>query len=183
MICRCVQSLTFCSYSYSKASPHDAANAGFWILNAKTERRSTTAAATLGGTCFLMAWTRGSASVRYRARNVAKKGPPNRASFSSRRFVQSQSQHAQGSVPFSCRQFRRECASLTDNGSKYSSQYGRSSARGGSQKHVSTQCASPCASTRAISISYRYSSPAIDPQPSVPSAIAFASASAHPDFT
>src|SRR5207248_5697723 len=86
------------------------------------------------------------------ARRCSRNELPVPESFSSSRSVQSQSQHAQGSVPFSCRQFRRECASFTDNRSKYSSQYGRSSARGGSQKHVSTQCASPFASTRAISI-------------------------------
>src|SRR5207245_5647439 len=103
--------------------------------------------------------------------------------LSSSRLVQSQSQHAQGSVPFSCRQLRRECASFTNKRSKYSSQYGRSSARGGSQKHVSTQCTSPFASTRAVSISHRYSPPAIDPRPRVPSVIAFASASSRPDLT
>ena len=119
----------------------------------------------------------------FRELRSSKNDLPARASFSSSRLVQSQSQHAQGSIPFSCRHLRRECASFTDNKSKYSSQYGRSSARGGSQKHVSTQCASPFASTRAVSISIRYSSPAIDPRPSVPSAIVLASASAHPDLT
>src|SRR5207237_10639608 len=83
-------------------------------------------------------------------------------------FVQSQSQHAHGSVPFSCRQFRRECASLTLRSSKYSSQYGRSSASGGSQKQVSTHCATPVSFKRACSMSQRYSSPAMVPFPSVP---------------
>src|SRR5206468_9065877 len=59
-------------------------------------------------------------------------------SFSSSFCVQSQLQEAHGSVPFSCRQLRREWASFTLSRSKYSSQYGRSSDSGGSQKQVST---------------------------------------------
>src|SRR5438034_10976150 len=77
------------------------------------------------------------------ARSSSKNDMPCDASRSSSFFVQSQSQHAQGSVPFSCRQVRRECASFTLSSSKYSSQYGRSSASGGSQKQVSTQVATP----------------------------------------
>src|SRR5882762_2960395 len=82
---------------------------------------------------------------RRRSRND-RPWPPN---VSSNFCVQSQSQHAQGSVPFSCRQLRRECASCTLTSSKYSSQYGRSSASGGSQKQVSTQVATPSLFTRA----------------------------------
>src|SRR5437660_1145866 len=63
-------------------------------------------------------------------RNVCKNESPCVASDSSSFFVQSQSQQAHGSVPFSCRQLRRECASFTLSNSKYSSQYGRSSASG-----------------------------------------------------
>src|SRR5437763_9675341 len=86
-------------------------------------------------------------------RNVERNDSPCPWSFSSNFAVQSQSQHAHGSVPFSCRQFRRECASLTVSNSKYFSQYGRSSSNGGSQKHVSTQIATPLSSTRACRIS------------------------------
>ena len=103
--------------------------------------------------------------------------------FSSSCRVQSQSQQAHGSVPFSCRQFRRECASFTLSSSKYSSQYGRSSARGGSQKQVSTQRAVPSAAMRACSMSYKYSSPAIEPRPSVLSSIARRSDSPLPFLT
>jgi hypothetical protein len=148
---------------------------------AKSREPAVAARCPLGATYPGESWTRG--SPHQRARSFLRNDSPLDASFFSRRLVQSQSQHAQGSVPFSCRQFRRECASFTDNSSKYSSQYGRSSARGGSQKHVSTQRASPFASTRAFSIFSRYSSPAIDPRPSVPSAIALASAAAGPDLT
>src|SRR5256885_2091553 len=86
-------------------------------------------------------------------RNVERNDSPCPWSFSSNFAVQSQSQHAHGSVPFSCRQFRRECASLTVSNSKYFSQCGRSSSNGGSQKHVSTQVARPLSSTRACRIS------------------------------
>src|SRR3954470_11296093 len=82
-------------------------------------------------------------------RRLARNDSPCPASFSSSFAVQSQSQQAHGSVPFSCRQFRRECASLTLTSSKYFSQYGRSSSRGGSQKHVSTHVAVPVGSRRA----------------------------------
>src|ERR1051325_693336 len=82
-------------------------------------------------------------------RSFSRNDSPWPASFSSNFLVQSQSQQAHGSVPFSCRQFRRECASLTLNRGKYSSQYGRSSAKGGSQKQVSTQVATPLLSIRA----------------------------------
>src|SRR5947207_14112337 len=86
-------------------------------------------------------------------RSRARNDSPCPWSFSSNFAVQSQSQHAHGSVPFSCRQFRRECASLTVSNSKYFSQCGRSSSNGGSQKHVSTQVATPLSSTRACRIS------------------------------
>src|SRR6266480_3002390 len=86
-------------------------------------------------------------------RNVERNDSPWPASFSSKFAVQSQSQHAHGSLPFSCRQFRRECGSLTVSNSKYFSQCGRSSSNGGSQKHVSTQIATPLSSTRACRIS------------------------------
>src|SRR5216117_2864027 len=52
-------------------------------------------------------------------RSVCKNESPCVASHSSRFFVQSQSQQAHGSVPFSCRQLRRECASFTLSNSKY----------------------------------------------------------------
>src|SRR6266849_8024937 len=93
--------------------------------------------------------------VASRSRNAL----PARRSFSSSRSVQSQSQQAHGSVPFSCRQLRRECASFTLSKSKYSSQYGRSSASGGSQKQVSAQVAAPASSTRACCTLCWYSSP------------------------
>src|SRR5438067_187478 len=70
------------------------------------------------------------ASQSLLARNFAENDVPCVASRSSSLFVQSQSQQAHGSVPFSCRQLRRECASFTLSNSKYSSQYGRSSASG-----------------------------------------------------
>ncbi len=66
--------------------------------------------------------------------------------------MQSQSQQAHSSVPFSWRQLRRECASFTLSSPKYSSQYGRSSASGGSQKQVSTQIAVPDLSTRVAHV-------------------------------
>src|SRR2546430_16938554 len=81
-------------------------------------------------------------------RSRSRNDSPWPRNFSSSLFVQSQSQHAHGSVPFSCRQFRRECASFTLMSSKYSSQYDRSSASGGSQKQVSTQVATPSPCTR-----------------------------------
>jgi hypothetical protein len=55
-------------------------------------------------------------------RNVTRNGSPRACRFSSSFAVQSQSQHAHGSVPFSCRQLRRECASFTVSSSKYFSQ-------------------------------------------------------------
>ena len=115
-------------------------------------------------------------------RSILRNEPPCVHSFCSSRLVQSQSQHAHGSVPFSCRQFRRECASLTRRSSKYFSQYGRSSASGGSQKQTSTQVATPFSLTRACSMSWRYSSPAIEPRPRVDSSIARRSACSFPDF-
>ena len=125
---------------------------------------------------------------RYRApeifkRNVSKNDAPLLASFSSSRFVQSQSQQAHGSAPFSCRQLRRACASLIASSSKYFSQYGRSSANGGSQKQVSTHRAVPSAATRACVMSYKYSSPAIEPLPSVFVSIARKSDSCLPFLT
>src|SRR2546421_207203 len=65
----------------------------------------------------------------------------------------SRAEQAQGSAPFQSRQFLRWCASFTLSKSKYSSQYGRSSASGLGQKQVSTQCAAPSAHTRACCIS------------------------------
>src|SRR5436190_980762 len=53
-------------------------------------------------------------------RSVVRKDSSSRSSFSSRRFVQSHAQQAHASVPFSCRQLRRECASFTRSSSKYS---------------------------------------------------------------
>src|SRR6266576_3542479 len=78
---------------------------------------------------------------------------------------------------------RRECASFTLISSKYSSQYGRSSASGGSQKQVSTQVATLKLSTRACSMLCRYSSPAIEPRPSARSSIACTRARSLPDLT
>src|SRR5207302_331725 len=74
-----------------------------------------------------------------RFRRFSKNGSPLWATRSSSLRVQSQSQQAHGSVPFSCRQFLRLCASLIFANSKNSSQYGRSSASGVAQKQVSTQ--------------------------------------------
>src|SRR5439155_25069206 len=71
-------------------------------------------------------------------------------SFSSSFCVQSQLQQAHGSVPFSCRQLRRKWASFTLSRPKYSSQYGRSSDSGGSQKQVSTHCATPFSVTLPV---------------------------------
>src|SRR3954466_510126 len=81
--------------------------------------------------------------------NSSRNPLPDSRNLSSNFFVQSQSQHAHGSVPFSCRQFFRACASFTDNKSKNFSQYGRSSSSGTAQKHVSTHCVVPLSSTRA----------------------------------
>ena len=50
------------------------------------------------------------------------KGSPCLRSHASNRFVQSQSQHAHGSVPFSSRHLLRACASLIESKSKNSSQ-------------------------------------------------------------
>lgn len=116
----------------------------------------------------LGAWRFGACrDYTFRFRNRSKNDIPFDASFSSKTLVQSQSQHAQGSLPFSCRQLRRECASFTLTSSKYFSQYGRSSSSGWSQKQHSTQVAMPFWSNRACCMSCRYSSPAIDPFPSV----------------
>src|SRR6476660_4074099 len=76
-------------------------------------------------------------------RRLFRNESPSPCSLDSSFAVQSQSQQAHGSVPFSCRQFRREWASFTVISSKYFSQYGRSSSSGGSQKPVSTQVATP----------------------------------------
>src|SRR2546429_1860642 len=84
------------------------------------------AATNTRGTCFATLQNRASQSSL--ARNFTENDVPCVASDSSSLFVQSQSQQAHGSVPFSCRQLRRECASFTLSNSKYSSQYGRSSA-------------------------------------------------------
>src|SRR5438128_12579850 len=102
------------------------------------------------------------------ARSFSRNDSPLLRSLSSSLRVQSQSQHAHAWVPFSCRQLRRECASFTLSSSKYSSQYGRSSASGGSQKQVSTQIAVPDLSTRASRMLCRYSSPATEPRPTEP---------------
>ena len=118
-------------------------------------------------------------SLRRRVRNDS----PELCSFSSSRRVQSHSEHAHGSVPFKSRQFRRACASLTLIKLKYSSQYGRSSSSGIRQKQTSTQCAVPSCVTRACCISQRYSSPATEPRPSLPSSIALSRASSLPGFT
>src|SRR6266481_5239939 len=117
------------------------------------------------------------------SRSFFKNDSPCPWSFSSNFCVQSQSQHAHGSVPFSCRQLRRECASFTLSKSKYSSQYGRSSASGGSQKQVSTHAAIPAAFTRACCMLCMYSSPAIEPQPSVCWSIAWIRAGFFPALT
>jgi hypothetical protein len=61
----------------------------------------------------------------------------------SRPTVQSHSQQAHGSVPFSSRQRLRKWASCTLTSSKYSSQYGRSSSSGVGQKQHSTQRTMP----------------------------------------
>ena len=116
-------------------------------------------------------------------RSCSRNELPARRSLFSNRFVQSQSQQAHGSVPFSCRQSRRECASFTPSSWKYSSQYGRSSASGGSQKQVSTQIALPELSTRASRMLCRYSSPAMEPRPSEPLLIARISGRFLPDFS
>ena len=92
-----------------------------------------------------------------------RNGLPLWASRSSSCLVQSQLQQAQASSPFKSRQFLRECASFTLNNSKYSSQYGRSSASGVGQKQTSTQRTVPSSSSRACSMSSRYSSPATEP--------------------
>src|SRR4051812_17920195 len=42
------------------------------------------------------------------SRSCSRKETPLDANFASKTLVQSQSQHAHGSVPFSCRQFLRE---------------------------------------------------------------------------
>src|SRR4051794_37566314 len=69
-----------------------------------------------------------SARPRYAfSRSRAKNDSPVLCSLASSLRVQSQSEHAHGSLPFRSRQFRRACASLTLTKSKYSSQYGRSS--------------------------------------------------------
>src|SRR5205807_6860565 len=115
------------------------------------------AATNTRGACFANLQNRASQSLL--ARNFAENDVPCVASRSSSLFVQSQSQQAHGSVPFSCRQLRRECASFTLSNSKYSSQYGRSSASGGSQKQVSAQVAAPASSTRACCTLCWYSSP------------------------
>src|SRR4051812_15404069 len=106
------------------------------------------------------------------ARSFFRNDSPWVCSFCSNFAVQSHSPHAHGSVPFSCRQFRLECASVTWSRSKYFCQYGRSSSSGGSQKQVSTQVATPFSSTRACCMSCWYSSPAMDPFPSVSLSIA-----------
>src|SRR6266704_2239211 len=116
-------------------------------------------------------------------RSVCKNEFPCVASRSSSFFVQSQSQQAHGSLPFSCRQLRRECASFMLSKSKYSSQYGRSSASGGSQKQVSTQVAAPASSTRACCMLCTYSSPAIEPRPRVCWSIAWMRAGFFPGLT
>jgi hypothetical protein len=56
------------------------------------------------------------------ARSFPRKDSPLPCNFLSSFSVQSQSQQAHGSVPFSCRQFRREWASFTASSSKYFSQ-------------------------------------------------------------
>src|SRR6266566_813089 len=133
------------------------------------------------GACFANLQNRASQSLL--ARNFAENDVPCVGSRSSSLFVQSQSQQAHGSVPFSCRQLRRECASFTVSNSKYSCQYGRSSASGGSQKQVSTQLAIPELFIRASRMLCRYSSPAMEPRPKVPWSTVRTSARSLPDFT
>src|SRR5207245_10232007 len=70
------------------------------------------------------------------ARSTCRKDSPCAASRSSSFFVQSQSQHAHASVPFSCRQLRRECPSFTLSNWKYSSHYRHSSPSGGEPQPV-----------------------------------------------
>jgi hypothetical protein len=82
-------------------------------------------------------------------RNVSKKGCPQPFMRCSNRSVQSQSQQAQGSLPFKSRQRCRPWASCTRTNSKYASQYGRSSSSGTSQKQTSTQRAVPSWQSRA----------------------------------
>jgi hypothetical protein len=56
------------------------------------------------------------------ARSLSRNDSPCSDNFSASRFVQSQFEQAHGSVPFSCRQFLRLCASLILSSSKYFSQ-------------------------------------------------------------
>src|ERR1700752_4452679 len=70
---------------------------------------------------------------------AVRNGFPWLLSHSSSFRVQSQSVQAQGSSPLRSRQFLRAWASLTLSSSKYSSQYGRSSASGVVQKQTSSQ--------------------------------------------
>src|SRR5438128_2346884 len=105
---------------------------------------------------------------RTAARSTSKKERPCPASRDSSRWLQSQSEQAQGSEPFKSRQRCRLCASCTRTSSKKDSQYGRSSAKGKSQKHTSTHLTLPCAQSRASCILRRYSPSATDPAPSFP---------------
>ena len=96
---------------------------------------------------------------------------------------QSQSQHAHGSSPVRSRHRLRACASWTFSSVKYSSQYSRSSWSGVGQKQTSTHCTRPSSWRRAARMFRMYSSPATDPRPSVPSAIASCSGDSWPGFS
>ncbi|PYK67433.1 MAG: hypothetical protein DME45_10170 [Verrucomicrobia bacterium] len=90
--------------------------------------------------------------------------------------VRDHSRNRKSLSPFSYRQSRRECASFTDNSSKYFSQYGRSSARG----RVAKTCFDPMRVAFRVNACYLHIIEvlvaAIDSRPSVPSAIGLASA-------
>ena len=81
-----------------------------------------------------------------------RKASPIVCSLASSRSVQSQFEHAQYSVPFSCRHLLRAWASFTLSKSKYASQYGRSSSSGVGQKQVSTHFTEPSGSSRACAM-------------------------------
>src|SRR5262249_22033265 len=112
-----------------------------------------------------------------------RKLAPSIASFDSSRSVQSHSQQAHGSSPFRSRHFARLWASCTRTRLKYSSQYGRSSASGMSQKQISTHFALPSSKRRASSMLRRYSSPATEPAPSVPESMARRGSDSLPGLT
>ena len=132
--------------------------------------------------------TTGIITARERTRNqdqpyYASKGRPWAWSQRSRRSVQSQSIQAQGSEPFWSRHRLRACASLIFSIRKYSSQYGRSSSSGMSQKQVSIHRTHPSGISRARCMSRRYSSPATEPAPSDPSSMALFNPRRRPALT